>query len=151
MIIILILLAFFQNVPWGAIRGTIVGVYDGDTIDFLTTDGQNFRIRLDYIDAPELSQKFGIHSKIFVSTFLKKDCLAIIRGKDKYGRHLAIIKLKDSTILQELILSTGLAWHYKKYNNSPKLDSIEKKARYDRRGLWYENNPTPPWKFRRNR
>jgi len=52
-------------------------------------------------------------------------------------------------------VKAGFAWHYKKYQHeqSPEDQRLyanaEIKARTERLGLWRENNPNPPWEFRR--
>ncbi len=49
----------------------------------------------------------------------------------------------------------NLAWHYKKYQQEQSLEDqrlyadAENKARAERLGLWRENNPNPPWEYRR--
>ncbi len=52
-------------------------------------------------------------------------------------------------------VKAGFAWHYKKYQReqSPEDRQLyadaENKARDERLGLWRENNPIPPWEYRR--
>jgi endonuclease YncB( thermonuclease family) len=41
-----------------------------------------------------------------------------------------------------------LAWHFKRYSDNPLLAIAEKEARAARKGLWKEDNPTPPWEYR---
>lgn len=45
------------------IHGRCVGVTDGDTIRALTADRQLLRIRVAWIDAPEMGQAFGQRAK----------------------------------------------------------------------------------------
>ena len=44
-----------------------VGVVDGDTIDVLTAENEQIRIRLDFIDTPEKNQPFGNAAKEHLS------------------------------------------------------------------------------------
>ncbi len=52
-------------------------------------------------------------------------------------------------------LKAGFAWHYKKYQHEQNLEDqrlyadAENHARDERLGLWRENNPNPPWEYRR--
>ena len=52
-------------------------------------------------------------------------------------------------------VKAGFAWHYKKYQHeqSPEDQKLyadaENDARDARLGLWRENNPNPPWEYRR--
>ncbi|MDG1097653.1 MAG: thermonuclease family protein [Methylophilaceae bacterium] len=49
----------------------------------------------------------------------------------------------------------GLAWHYKRYQKEQEYEDRslyaqeEYLAQKDRVGLWSDNNPTPPWDFRK--
>jgi micrococcal nuclease len=48
-----------------------------------------------------------------------------------------------------LMISTGRAWHYKKYSQSPALASLESTARANSLGLWSSASPVAPWTFRK--
>ena len=52
------------------IRGKVVGVTDGDTITVLDGAKNNFRIRLDKIDAPEQKQAFGTKAIQYLSALI---------------------------------------------------------------------------------
>ena len=49
----------------------------------------------------------------------------------------------------------GLAWHYKKYQNEQttadrvKYSDAEREARMEKRGLWHDPEPVPPWDYRK--
>jgi endonuclease YncB( thermonuclease family) len=43
----------------------------------------------------------------------------------------------------------GLAWWFRKYSNEQSLGTLEQEARMARRGIWSNENPVPPWEFRR--
>jgi micrococcal nuclease len=47
------------------------------------------------------------------------------------------------------MISTGRAWHYKKYSKSPALASLETTARANSLGLWSGTSPVAPWTFRK--
>ncbi len=52
-------------------------------------------------------------------------------------------------------VKAGFAWHYKKSQHEQSTEDqrlyaeAEIKARSERLGLWRENNPIPPWEWRR--
>jgi endonuclease YncB( thermonuclease family) len=54
------------------------------------------------------------------------------------------------------MVQKGMAWHYKKYKKSqPKEDrhsynKAEKEARKKNIGLWSNENPLAPWKWRKS-
>jgi len=47
------------------------------------------------------------------------------------------------------MISTGRAWHYKRYSKSPALASLESTARANGLGLWSSDGPVAPWTFRK--
>ena len=70
-----------------------------------------------------------------------------MEDQDRYGRHLAWIKVGDKDLSQEL-LRAGLAWHFKKYNDDAELAALENEARDGRVGLWSASDPVSPWDWR---
>ncbi len=52
-------------------------------------------------------------------------------------------------------VKAGFAWHYKKYQHEQSAEDrqlyadAENQARNNGLGLWRENNPNPPWEYRR--
>ena len=46
------------------------------------------------------------------------------------------------------MLSEGLAWHYKGYSDSKEYSKIGENARKQRKGIFRQKNPTPPWEYR---
>jgi micrococcal nuclease len=46
------------------------------------------------------------------------------------------------------LLRAGLAWPAERHND-PELESLKEEARQKNVGLWQEENPIPPWTFRR--
>ncbi|MCD9014451.1 thermonuclease family protein [Fulvivirgaceae bacterium QH1ED-6-2] len=57
----------------------------------------------------------------------------------------------DGKILNQELIRNGLAWHYKKYSSSKTMSELEATAMAGRNGLWSENNPTPPWEYRKSK
>jgi hypothetical protein len=70
--------------------------------------------------------------------------------QDRYGRIVAWIYL-DLRCLNEELIRSGLAWHYKKYSSDKNLANTEIAARQIKVGLWKDKNPVPPWEFRRGK
>ncbi len=130
--------------------GKIIGVHDGDSITLLLDGNVQLKVRLEGIDCPESKQAFGTKAKQFTSDLAFGHQITLHQtGKDRYSRTLGFIILPDSRNLNEELLKAGLAWHFKKYNKDPHLADLESMARNERRGLWKEPNPIPPWEFRK--
>lgn len=71
---------------------------------------------------------------------------------DRYGRSVALVRLPDGTLLNEVLVAEGLAWVYEEYCHEdlcPRLRELEQQARRERRGLWAEAAPIRPAQWRR--
>lgn len=135
--------------------GIVVGVADGDTVTVLDASMQQHKIRLAGIDAPEKTQPFGNVSKQHLAQLVFQKQVTIEFDKlDRYKREVGKVQIAglDANIEQ---IKAGLAWHYKKYEKEqPAADRqtysiAETNAATARRGLWQDQNPIPPWDFRK--
>jgi micrococcal nuclease len=129
---------------------TVIGVSDGDTLTLLV-EQKPLKIRLANIDAPEKSQAFGERSKQSLSELCyDKDASYQKQDVDRYGRTVAIVHCAGVEANRAQV-ERGMAWVYEKYNHDTSLPLMEEKARVMRRGLWEDQDPLPPWEFRRAR
>ncbi|MFK7102234.1 thermonuclease family protein [Flavobacterium oreochromis] len=137
------------NITHSQIKGKVVKVKDGDTIEIIDENLDTYTIRIEGIDCPEKSQEFGSTAKKFTSNEIYLKNVEILPiNKDKYGRIIAKV-LYDKKNLSEELLKAGLAWHYKKFNKNAIYSNLEIKARKKKKGLWIQNNPIPPYQFRK--
>jgi micrococcal nuclease len=129
--------------------GKVIAVADGNTLTVLH-DGRREKVRLNGIDAPELSQAFGIKAMRRASTLaLGKRVMVVPMGTDKRGRTVADVFLPDNRLLNHELVREGLAWWYKRYAlGDTVLEQLERDARKAKRGLWTDSDPLPPWKWR---
>lgn len=129
----------------------VIGVTDGDTIVVMTEDKQQVKIRLEGIDCPESKQDFGDRAKQATSDLCFGKVVRIeSTGQDRYGRTLAFVYVGQECVNKEL-LKSGMAWHYKKYNNDSELAKLETEAREKKIGLWSQANPVAPWDWRKSK
>lgn len=130
-----------------------VGVSDGDTLDVLTEQQAQIRIRLFGVDAPEKKQAFGERARQFASdTALGKILWIHPHDRGRYGRLIADVYLEDGTRLNERLVREGLAWWYRIYApHDTVLKTLEEQARMEQKGLWRDPHPVPPWEFRRRK
>jgi endonuclease YncB( thermonuclease family) len=130
------------------ISGKVVSVIDGNTIEVLTADNETYKLMLHGIDCPELEQDYGDAAKKHLEKILSdKQINAEVQGKNRYGVRQVVIVMDDVDLRHEL-LKKGLAWT-SEVNPLPDLESLKEEAREKGKGLWKENDPTPPWVFRR--
>lgn len=137
------------------LHGRIVGIADGDTVTVLDASNTQFKIRLMGIDAPEKKQAFGSKSKESLSALVfNKQVTVEYHKKDRYGRTLGRIVVDGVDANLEQVKS-GMAWHYKQYQKEQSEEDrllyaqAEEQARAEKRGLWLDKEPVPPWDWRR--
>lgn len=122
---------------------------DGDSIDFY--DGTDtLKIRLKHIDAPERNQAYSKESWQFLRNLIynKEVVLKYNNTKDRYGRIIGVVFINDENVNKTLVKS-GYAWYFKKYSDDTKYADLEKEARQQKKGLWLDENPIPPWQWRK--
>lgn len=130
------------------LAGRCVGVSDGDTVTLLI-NGRGERIRLYGIDCPEKTQPFGQRAKQYASSLMFGKVVTLERADvDRYGRTIGRLYVDGKYVNAEMIRA-GFAWHYKQYSSDRDLAALELDARRARRGLWADQQPVPPWEFRR--
>lgn len=147
-----------------AINGKVVYVYDGDTVKVTDQDGNNYRIRLKGIDAPESKQRYGDKSRNNLIRLVGGKEVLIDGGKkDHHGRIIAKLwvqpidcnrcpKSLDANLEQ---VSSGMAWWYSffKRDQSPtdrkRYAAAEIQAKTKKAGLWADPNPMAPYKWRK--
>jgi len=131
------------------ITGKVVSVIDGNTVEITSSTQEKHKVILVGIDCPEIGQQFGAEAKKFTEKILlNKDVTVSFTGKDRWGNQLAIVKIKGTRDARVDILKEGLAWTAEK-NPDPDLDTYRSNAQEKGKGLWKEENPTPPWTYRR--
>ena len=152
--LILLLIITITPVYAEQYEATVIKVIDGDTI-WIKKDNKHIKIRLSYIDAPELKQNFGIRSRNFLSNLVLHKMIEVnTNKKDRYNRHLGEIYIhntKESIFVNAKMIKSGNAWVYKTYANNPYLKNLEDYAKMNKKGLWNEKKIIEPWIFRRNK
>jgi len=152
--LILLLIITITPVYAEQYEATVIKVIDGDTI-WIKKDNKHIKVRLSYIDAPELKQNFGIRSRNFLSNLVLDKMIEVnTNKKDRYNRHLGEIYIhntKESIFINAKMIKSGNAWVYKTYTNNPYLKNLEDYAKMKKKGLWNEQKIIEPWIFRRNK
>lgn len=130
------------------LSGEVVRVADGDTFTLLV-EGQQYRIRLHGVDCPERGQPYNRVATQFTQELLATGEVKVRQmDTDQYGRVVGIVLIDDTINLNERLLKSGLAWHYRTYDRNPRWTELETDAREAKRGLWVEPGAIPPWKWR---
>ncbi|MBF0462780.1 MAG: thermonuclease family protein [Magnetococcales bacterium] len=156
MVIVLLLVWVGPAVAWmdepdRQWSGRVVRVVDGDTLR-VERNGEEVKIRLQGVDAPEHDQPWGREATVFVrNQVLRQQVTVQGKERDRYGRLVAYVILPNGTNLSHLLLRQGLAWWYYAYSNDHTLEAMEATARQARIGLWSDPDPEPPWEWRHRR
>ena len=148
-----ILIFLSENINSEEFVGVVTKVIDGDSV--VIRHGNIFKkIRLSYIDAPEVSQDHGEDSKLFLKNIvLDKTVLVDTKRKDKYGRHLSDLYIHsniESIYVNAKMIKSGNAWVYKRYRSNTYLINLENHARSNKIGIWKNDNPMEPWVYKKS-
>ncbi|WP_244583516.1 thermonuclease family protein, partial [Escherichia coli] len=54
----------------------------------------------------------------------------------------------DGMNVNQFMVRAGAAWVYEQYNTDPVLPVLQGEARQQKRGLWADSAPVPPWVWR---
>ncbi len=160
-IVALLLFAFPAFPAPRTLEGKVVRVADGDTLTVLTREGTRVKVRLYGIDAPEirheevLGQPYGEEARIALRSLTRGKWVTVdVVEIDAHRRVVGIVRRAGADINREMVRS-GYAWAYRRFLSAPYASvyiEAEREARERRLGLWKQNRPDPPWRYKeRNR
>lgn len=151
--------------PAVRIEGVVLKVRDGDTLQMRTHAGERIEVRLNAIDAPEKAhanvrgQPHAERARLALAQLAVRRNVTLLRTTmDRYGRHVGrmLVHTADGEVDAGWSqLRAGYAWVYERYlDEIPATTRIEYRqaqsdARAQRRGLWADPRPVPPWDWRR--
>lgn len=81
-------------------------------------------------------------------TGCRKNGYRHIFSGDRYGRILGQVYAPDGMNVNQFMVRAGAAWVYEQYNTDPVLPVLQNEARQQKRGLWSDADPVPPWIWR---
>lgn len=109
-----------------------------------------YTVRLQGIDAPELSQPGGEEARAALASKLAEQPVVVtVHQRDDYGRLLGSVRRADGRDVAAEMLREGQAYHYKHYSRDPHLAVAEREARDTPRGVWAHTQREKPWVYRR--
>lgn len=134
----------------------VVEVIDGDHFIAVPVSGTSrIRIRILGIDAPEPGQPVGDLARQHLAQFLlEKTVTVAVTGVNSNGESNARVFSGEIDLGLQMVRD-GAAW-VDAEDSAKSLDEqtlrayqeMERMARQERRGIWQEDNPTPPWIYR---
>lgn len=151
-LLITLALIFSIQISAQTFQVKVIKISDGDTFTGINNDNLQIKFRIYAIDAPEKKQAFGSKSKDYLSSLIFGKTITVnVLQQDNWGRYITKAITPDGKDVSYLMLINGYAWHYSKYDSAHKYQEAEQKARQQHIGLWSDNQPTPPWEFRKKR
>lgn len=140
-----------QAAPGFTPNARVMVVMDGDSLK-VRLGKKSQEVRVAEIDCPELSQPFGHDARRFSRQLIERQVVQV-EGieKDRYGRMVGHVKLADGRSLGEELVRAGYAWRFDRFAKSRLLETLEREARGEKRGLWASADPVAPWIWRRRR
>ncbi|MEJ7606133.1 MAG: thermonuclease family protein [Bryobacteraceae bacterium] len=116
MICIIATVALVLALPFPALaesfEGRVVAITDGDTIRILR-DGEQVRVRLHGIDAPEKKQAFGTRARQYAGELAHGKLVRVeVKDMDRNGRTVGVVFLPDGRNLNHELVRTGFAWWF---------------------------------------
>lgn len=145
---LIFVLLFSSSLLAAETTGKVIRVLDGDTIEILQEE-KPVRIRLINIDAPEKKQPFGRWSTNQLKSLIAGQPVTVTYTQtDRYGRVLGRVVTTNGIEANRYMVQNGAAWVYDQYNTDPSLPALQREARAQKRGLWADSQPVPPWEWR---
>ncbi|MCB2189320.1 MAG: thermonuclease family protein [Deltaproteobacteria bacterium] len=128
----------------------VLSVHDGDTIT-VRREGRRVKIRLAYIDAPELDQPGGKAAARYLRESLRGQTVnAKPVDRDRYGRTVAAVFMRSGRDVNSGLVRAGMAWVFRRYCDDLVMIAAEAQARAAKRGLWgLPGKNIAPWKWRK--
>jgi endonuclease YncB( thermonuclease family) len=134
------------------------GFHDGDTFACSPHSGIAAKVvRVAGLDAPETGQAYWRVSRDRLRSLVPPGSSVDCYKVDTYQRDECRVRASDGSDIVETMVREGLAWHSEKYLDEQAPDeqvryaAAQRSARAERRGLWSEPDPQPPWECRRLR
>ena len=146
--LVLALVATCPALSWADFAARVVTVHEGDRLT-IRYDGRSETIYLKGIDCPETKQPYGKQAKRAIIAYVgNRDVVVQGLTRNKEGRVFAEVLLQDGRNVGHELLKEGLAWWQKSTSSDASLETLEELARAERKGLWSQPNPVPPWKWK---
>lgn len=124
--------------------GVVTKVHDADTITVAV------KIRLHYVDAPELSQPHGKESADFARELLLGRSVELRPVGRSYDRVVSDVGLGGLDVAR-LLTEQGHVMLDPRFKPPAVLLKAQEDAKAERFGIWKAKDVEPPWVFRKRR
>jgi endonuclease YncB( thermonuclease family) len=112
---------------------SVVGVIDGDT---LVLEGKS-KVRLRYVDAPELEYCGGLDAKSYLEKLVVGKKVRIEdQIPDQYGRGMALVYQGNTLVNKKMLESGWVRYHHDTSSQTDELKTAVEEAKNERRGIY---------------
>ena len=133
-------------IPASAVEHLVKRIVDGDTV--YMRDGT--KVRLHGIDSPERDQPYGKQATRNLNKLIGGKVFVVDKDTDRYGRLVGVMHTPEGVNVNLEIVCNGSAWWYSRYaRNNRAMASCQDEAKEAGLGLWADDDPMPPWEWRR--
>ncbi len=143
-------LALQMPVAFAEWAGVVEEVVSGDTLK-VNYEGGLYYVRLYGVEAPKLSQPYGMMAKEATSNLVLGRSVDVHRVYADGNVDVAIVYVHDQYSVQAYLAGAGLAWVHNaacQEDICVRWQSMETQARDAEHGLWASANPIPPWNWK---
>ena len=128
--------------------GEVTGVPQGDTL-LVKHEGKVHTIRLYGVLAPENSQPYAGQATAFMAKLALGQTVHVIPMGKSRQKQVSAEVLLDGKSLNDQLVREGFAWWNHKQTRGGRLQTLQAAARAERRGLWEDPDPIPPWDWKK--
>lgn len=143
-----------QGFPEGVkFHGRVTETYGGGGIAVMTEDRTRIAVCVSYLETPEPGQPYAeVAAQHLKDLLLGKGVTVLFRGFSEEDTDCLIgdVYLGGVNVTLQMVRD-GVAWSHKSYaypEGYYVYEQAEQAARGERRGLWQDASPTPPWAYR---
>lgn len=151
--ILLFVILLSPALSYSQYKGEITKIIDGESFYITMENGDTDSVRLWGIDSPELKQQYGKAALKNLESHIHREISLEYKTRDKNNFMMAIVTYKrksgEEINLNHSLVEQGYAWK-NKFTSDKKLEKLQKQAEKNRVGLWRNDDPTPPWEWRKN-
>ena len=117
---------------------------------YLLVKPNGTKVRLHGIDTPERGQPYGTQATRNLDKLIGRTVFVVERDTDRYGRLVGTLYTPEGVNVNLEMVCNGSAWWYSRYaKNNRAMASCQDEAKEAGLGLWADDDPTPPWEWRR--
>jgi micrococcal nuclease len=146
-------LSFVTRGSASSVEGKVIEVLDGERISILSLN-HLLKIKLLGVAVPAKGQPYDELARQHLADLVSSKFVVVRYTGLGHDTYLIGTVLLENADVGEQMIRDGVAWYDQSDSSNLTQEerqlyaACEQAARLERRGLWHDESPTPPWKFR---